>query len=227
MDGSRLWEHVSNPLARQLLQGVFDVVPFKESLQRDQDYLSLPAQEVLAYRKRLRERLERSGIACALAAGIDLLPDLYPILPQPLRAVELLFRPRSYRQLGALVVRYLDWYVQPEPKLSSELTEPRLRAIFSIGFGFLSLAAVPLFGAVAFLGFGVALLFFAASYLTSGINRTALMEMNAVRVAELLFYLIDSYSDVEASPEDLLVTLINDTEWSARHRHTHRIRGNA
>lgn len=209
MRAERLWPEVTSPLAREILAGAFAVVPFKQSLSRKLDYLPNAAQGVLEYRAELRRRLQHSGLAQALVAGQDLLPNIYEVLPQPLRTWELLWKPRSYRQLAAHVVRYLDWYVEPRPHVSSDLTRPRLFTVWTIIAAIAVLGLGPILALYEDAGsidmgilagsivaaFFMIVVAFGASYLNSGRKRVALIDMNAVRVAEFLLYLIDAYSD--------------------------------
>jgi hypothetical protein len=237
MSGDRLWPEVTSPLARQILEGAFSVVPFKESLSRKADYLPGAAQGILSYREELRTRLRKSGLAQAMVAGQDLLPNIDEVLPQPLRTWELLWKPRSYRQLAAHIVRYLDWYVEPQPHVSSDLTGPRLRTVWAIMSAVAVLCFSPILGlyedagsvdmgllaGCVVIAFVLVVVAFGGSYLNSGRKRVALIDMNAVRVAEFLFYLIDAYGDKEVAPEaagDLfgdLVTADTISELKLRH----------
>jgi hypothetical protein len=219
MDGERLWPDVTSPLARQILAGAFDAVPFKESLSRKLDYLSLPSEAIVEYREDLKRRLRKSGLAQAMVAGQDLLPNIYEVLPQPLRAWEKLWKPRSFRALAHHIVRYMDWYVEPQPHVSSDLTKPRLRVLFLgaaavavlVYSSLLGLIRSDMLASEVFLSaFTVLVVLFAANYLNSGRHRAALLEMNAVRVAEFLFYLIDSYSDAPSDSDDKATNIFSD-----------------
>jgi len=62
----------------------------------------------------LWERLSASDLALRLAGGPAMLPDLYEALPRPWAELYRLFRPRTLEQHVELVVRHLEWFLQPQ-----------------------------------------------------------------------------------------------------------------
>jgi hypothetical protein len=88
--------------------------PFLTAARTQPDYLaSASTQDAFEYRDWVREKLAGSNIAQRLPDGLSALPDIYEHLREPWRSIEILRRPRSYRQLVGHVVRYLDWYLDP------------------------------------------------------------------------------------------------------------------
>lgn len=155
-------------------------------------------------RQEIRDKLVRSDLAARLLDGLDSLPDIYPVLPWPLRELERLQRPKRPAELAKLVLRYLDWYLSPEERV--DISIPRSfflrQAAISLALLLPSLVMCitspnpdyPLFPLwVLLIG---SLLFVVVSYatfLTRGVDHIA--------AQEFFNYLWQTYSKVDLTPE--------------------------
>jgi hypothetical protein len=71
-------------------------------------------------KQRLYRQLRQTRFVEQLAAGPGVLPDIHDALPPPLQDYYRRFRPRDYRQLSALIIRFLEWYAEPSTTVPVE-----------------------------------------------------------------------------------------------------------
>lgn len=126
---SRIWPEVTSPAARRVVEYLFNY----RGAYTDSD-VAEKVQQLEVFRRwfglgRLMQRVANSDLAQRLAGGPALLPDIAAALPPFHRAVYRLFRPRTLEQQVDLLVRHLEWYLDPnQPVLSSSKPASRLSA---------------------------------------------------------------------------------------------------
>ncbi len=100
-----------NRLAYEVLEAVYLIIPAGSGGGPALDYPLNAPVAVHDYQNWIHQRLPESGLAKALAAGPDFLPDITVELPWFWRQLARLTAPRSYSRLAVQVARNLAWYL--------------------------------------------------------------------------------------------------------------------
>ncbi len=201
---------VSSSLARQLLEALnfnprYDFDPQRIHLFQGSEAGRQLAEKPSGYRLWLREKLPHSGLATALPAGQDLLPDIYEDSPW-LKSLAWLVKPRNYKELAAHLCRYLEWYVdrtkpvQTQRLLLDLLQSRRSLSIFGGLFLALQLGAATLAAnSGPALSIAISGLFYAFLIFVIIVYVTGRGSEYGVNKEELFLYLREHYSDAPES----------------------------
>ena len=205
---------LTNRLAYEVLEAVYQLIPAgTRGGPALDDPLAVPPA-LHDYQNWLHQRLRDSGLAKALAAGPDFLPDITVELPPFWRYVARLTAPRSYRRLTEQVAHNLAWYLgegTPPVTWTHKLYRSLAPALFLTALLLLSLlgatdllkqswAAIVLFSCTLFaFTFGIVSLY---EQDTSGRFRA--------NCAELYAYLLEAYAEPGPESENLVRSLLEE-----------------
>lgn len=195
-----LFKQVGNKVAAAMLDALANdnnysgSSPFYTTLQAGR----IPQELAQGERARLRERLRSSGLAEALPAGLDLLPDIFENSPA-MRWCGALARPRNLSEAVLHVCTFLNWYLDPaEPisfsrAVSAAILSPRailitiVLSVLLVGMLVLLRTRV---GALSFLFFAPQFWLWGAQSL---LRRIGLGRDYKMRNEELFLYLFETY----------------------------------
>jgi hypothetical protein len=218
---------LTNRLAYEVLETVYHLIP---AGTRGGPALDNPLDIPPAlhdYQNWLHQRLRDCGLAKALAAGPDFLPDIAEELPPFWRHIARLTAPRNYRGLTEQVTRNLAWYAgegTPPVTLAHNLHRSLLPSLIltvlvlppmlaTTALGGQSWPVIVLCGCIL-----LAIIFGTVSMF--GHDTTGRFRANC---AELYAYLLESYAepgpDSENLVQSLLVEMGRDTDDTPASRH--------
>jgi len=205
---------LTNRLAYEVLETVYHLIPAgTRGGPALDDPLSIPPA-LHEYQNWLHQRLRDCGLAKALAAGPDFLPDITFELPLFWRYIARLTAPRNYRQLTAQVTRNLAWYVgegTPPVTLAHLLHRALLPSLFLTALlllclaGSTGLSTQPWPVLVLYSCILLAVIFGTVSMF--GYDTTGRFRANC---AELYAYLLESYAEPGPDSENLVQSLLED-----------------
>lgn len=225
---------LTNRLAYEVLETVYHLIP---AGTRGGPALDNPLDIPPAlhdYQHWLHQRLRDCGLAKALAAGPDFLPDIAEELPLFWRYIARLTAPRNYRQLTAQVTRNLAWYAgegTPPVTLAHLLYRALVPALV------LTVILLPMLLATTSLGTQpwpvmvlcgcILLAVMFATVSLFGHDTTGRFRANC---AELYAYLLESYAEPGPDSANLVQSLLEemgrdtDDTPEARHRRAQKYR---
>jgi hypothetical protein len=211
---------LNNRLAYEVLETIYHLIPAgTRGGPALDDPLNIPPA-LHEYQNWLHARLREAGLAKALAAGPDFLPDITLELPPFWRFIARLTAPRSYRRLTEQVVRNLAWYLgegTPPVTLAYKLRSALLPAVFMTILLLASLMGATGLGqqpwpVILLCGLLLLALILGAVW-NYGADTTGRFRADC---AELYAYLLEAYAepgpDSENLVQSLLVELGRDTD---------------
>jgi hypothetical protein len=201
------WHSITNPIAQQVVQEVFQHLP--EGALQLHSWSKYPAS---GFQQRVRDELERSGLAQKIAAGTAELPLIFDYMPRELKPLDWHSQIATPGALAVHVMRHLEWYLKPAGPIhmlwgSAWLKRHRISlqflayALFSLAVGIWSktstnfLSSIGLAG-TAFLLYGT-VLFFLIAFTSWLVEQDKSAAQEDIRCAEFFRYLVDTYADEE------------------------------
>lgn len=192
-------------MARELVEYTYRLTLRGPGASEDQSYYY--NDEIASYRRWLRKALPKTQLGRRLAYCDAFLPDIVSAMPFPLDAIARLTNPRSLHQLLRQLVCYLDWYVEPDRRITL-LGRLRVRRYLALSLYFLTLLICLVVSSFFILDFAwlifvvfptsLGIVFLLRNYISAASHPLAMqLPANIVRqinAEELLRHLKTSYS---------------------------------
>jgi hypothetical protein len=205
---------LSNPVAYEVLETIYIEMPPTVGGGPAIDNPANTLPMLYAYQCWLHKRLPQSGLAKALAAGADFLPDITAELDQPWRYLARLFAPRNYHQLTLQVVRNLAWYLGAECKPLTPIH--RLKSSLGLSLFATALAFWPLALNTSILQQPWPVILFTIILLEAAILATVMCwsqdaaGRHSANCAELYAYLLAAYAEPGVDEENRVRSLLKE-----------------